>query len=624
MQYFDLPITKNPVKTRKDVQTAVSQLCSPLKDLYSPGCARVYAGTSGANYEEIAAVMESFSRPLWGLVPLVAGGGETELWDKCIEGIKNGTDPQHPEYWGKIWDVDQRVVEMPPLALGLSLGSDVIWDSLDEKQKKNFVCWLDQCNDKELPDCNWKFMAILVNMAFQKLGLDYNKERNDEYLQRMEDFYISDGWYSDGYKREQRDYYIPFAMHYYALIYAHLMSDIDPERSRRFRERAAEFAKDFIYWFASDGSAVPFGRSLTYRFAQGAFWGALAFADVDAFDDWGIVKGLYLRHLRWWLRQPIYYPNGIMSIGYCYPNLFMSEIYNAPGSPYWAFKAFLPLALDEQHPFWQAEEKPLPELKATVTLEHCRMTICRDKDHVFSLTSGQFPGMEFSHNAAKYSKFAYSNRFGFSVPREMNSLEQGAFDSTLALIEQDDNVYRTRRKCEQFEISPECIYSLWRPWNDVSVKTWLIAANPWHVRVHLIDSRRKLVAAEGGFALSREEDLQYPPDSETIHCENSLAAANYPWGTSVIADLLGKRDPQIIKPSPNTNLIHQRTAIPMLTGQLDKGISLLVCAVRANTDTELSEMISAKPTATVESGSLKISIPGAKSPVFECDIPDLK
>jgi len=40
----------------------------------------------------------------------------------------------------------------------------------------------------------------------------------------------------------------------------------------------------------------------------------------------------------------------------------MAEQYNSPGSPYRALKFFLPLALPDSHPFWQAAESPLPEL----------------------------------------------------------------------------------------------------------------------------------------------------------------------------------------------------------------------------------------------------------------------
>ncbi len=56
-----------------------------------------------------------------------------------------------------------------------------------------------------------------------------------------------------------------------------------------FKERAILFAQDFVYYFDEDGEALPYGRSLTYRFAQGAFFSALVFADVEAIP-WGQVR----------------------------------------------------------------------------------------------------------------------------------------------------------------------------------------------------------------------------------------------------------------------------------------------------------------------------------------------
>ena len=64
---------------------------------------------------------------------------------------------------------------------------------------------------------------------------------------------MSDGWYADGDKAHC-DYYVPFAIYFYGLIYAALMDKEDPIRSALFKERAVLFAKDFIYWFAADGS----------------------------------------------------------------------------------------------------------------------------------------------------------------------------------------------------------------------------------------------------------------------------------------------------------------------------------------------------------------------------------
>lgn len=94
-------------------------------------------------------------------------------------------------------------------------------------------------------------------------------------------------------------------------------------------------AKDFIHFFDPSGACIPFGRSLTYRFACASFWGALAFADVDLPGglSWGVVKGVYLRHLRWWFSRPeIFNSDGTLTIGWAYPNLNMAEAYNSPST----------------------------------------------------------------------------------------------------------------------------------------------------------------------------------------------------------------------------------------------------------------------------------------------------
>ena len=116
---------------------------------------------------------------------------------------------------------------------------------------------------------------------FRRFGLPADEERLKDDLDLIESCYEGDGWYHDG-NPNQLDYYIPFAFHYYGLIYAHFMEKEDPEYSRTLRERAEKFYQDFIYWFTESGKEIPFGRSLTYRFAHCGFFGAAAFADLEA------------------------------------------------------------------------------------------------------------------------------------------------------------------------------------------------------------------------------------------------------------------------------------------------------------------------------------------------------
>ena len=178
-------------------------------------------------------------------------------------------------------DRDQRLVEMAAIGLALLLVPHEVWEPLDGDAKDRLARWLDTINTLGIVDSNWLWFRVIVNLGLAQVGADHDEAAMNAALDRLDDFYLGDGWYSDGLT-EQRDYYIPFAMHFYSLVYAKLAGDYDPRRAGIYTERAAAFAQDFVNWFAADGAALPFGRSLSYRFAQGAFWGALAFADLEA------------------------------------------------------------------------------------------------------------------------------------------------------------------------------------------------------------------------------------------------------------------------------------------------------------------------------------------------------
>jgi hypothetical protein len=559
------------------VQEALKRLYRPLALIASLGGARVRVGPAGAQYAAAVAELEGFARPLWGLAPLRAGGSEFGDWERLREGLVHGTDPSHAEFWGAPADFDQRFVEMAPIAFALCLAKSALFDPLSRASRARLVAYLRTINGHRIHDNNWLFFRVLVNLVLARLSAEPDAARMRKDLDRLESFHLGGGWYSDG-SNEPRDYYVAFGMHFYGLLYAALSDGADPARAARFRERAALFARDFVQWFAADGSALPYGRSLTYRFAQGAFWGALAFAGVEALP-WGVVKGLLLRHLRWWLARPIFSDAGLLTIGYDYPNLNMAESYNSPASPYWAFKAFLPLALPESHPFWTAREEPLPSLPVTASQPHPGMIVCRDPaaDHVVALAGGQWPSWKPRHAAEKYSKFCYSTRFGFSVPSAGSGLAEGAHDSVLALSEEGE-YFRVRGRVTDLEVGELALRSTWQPWPDVEVQTWLVPAGLWHVRVHRIRSARGLESAEGGFALDCTGDDRVP-DEKSWQCQGGTARAEYPAGVSLICDLAGGRRGLVVRAAPNTNMLHPRTVIPTLAGSHVPGESWLACAV---------------------------------------------
>jgi hypothetical protein len=67
------PFYINPLRSTQDVVDAVASLLDPLEAGTSPLSALIRIGFTGTRFDEIAAQVEGFARPLWGLAPLLSG-----------------------------------------------------------------------------------------------------------------------------------------------------------------------------------------------------------------------------------------------------------------------------------------------------------------------------------------------------------------------------------------------------------------------------------------------------------------------------------------------------------------------------------------------------------------------
>jgi hypothetical protein len=579
-----LPFAGNPLHSRADVQRLLCDLVKPILPHFSPNHAQVRLGENRGLFGDPADWLEGFARPLWGLVPLGAGGARFDHWNLWLDGIASGTDPTNAEYWGLPGDFDQRSVEQAAFGFALALAPGLFWDPLPPGTQKNLAAWLRHINEVSLVPSNWLFFRVLVNLGLRRCAQSCSMERVKQDFAVIDSFYLGDGWYEDGANsapwRDGRlgDYYIPMAYHFYGLLYARLASADDPARAKMLIDRARRFAQDFLHWFSADGAALPFGRSLTYRFAQGAFWGALAFAGIEALP-WTVIKGLYLRHLRWWMRQPIFSETGLLTIGYAYPNLLMAESYNSSQSPYWALKAFLPLSLPEEHPFWQAEEAPLPLRRSVHTVPGAKLIIVVDpRTHdVTAINPGQ-PTLDWPRNAPhKYSKCAYSTRFGFSVPASVATPEEGGLDHGLSLSD-DKHFFRVRGQALDPVVQDGVAYSRWQPWPDVEVRSWLIAEPTGHVRIHLVNSARKIWALDAGFAVAwtRRADLRTE--------SGAIPAARTPACASALRDLLGERHGYTVDLGANSHLLAALSTMPVLHSEHEPGEHWLTCWAGGSAD----------------------------------------
>jgi hypothetical protein len=149
------PFVDNPLRTRADVQRLVRDLVAPVLPHFSPGRAEVRLGENRAHFGDPAGWLEGFARPLWGLVPLAAGGGAFSHWSLWQQGLAAGSDPAHAEFWGWAGDYDQRSVEQAAFGFGLVLAPDNLWEPLALPVQERLAAWLQHINGVRLVQSNW-------------------------------------------------------------------------------------------------------------------------------------------------------------------------------------------------------------------------------------------------------------------------------------------------------------------------------------------------------------------------------------------------------------------------------------------------------------------------------------
>lgn len=205
----------------------------------------------------------------------------------------------------------------------------------------------------------------------------------------------------------------------------------------------------------------------------------------------------------------------------------MSENYNGFGSPYWALKAFLILALDDEHEFFKVEAEPLPKLDCIRIIPEANMVIQHFGKYMVALTAGQWAEWNLAHRAEKYSKFAYSSKYAFNVLRSSDGLHKVGTDSMLS-FEIDSLIY-VRRKCIDFKVYKNgVVYSKWSPYRGIEVETWITPTDNGHIRKHIINSSIECVAYDCAFAVPDKNYCDIKGNGEVLYddCEPNTNLAN--------------------------------------------------------------------------------------------------
>jgi len=483
--------------------------------------------------------LEELLRPLWGIAPVLENkdnifeidvcGEKRELCSEIRRVVSEGTDEASKKCFSRnvtdatyVRFANQSITEFAGYMLALRLAPKALWEPYTIEEKNRIASWVKKWAVAALKDSwpnNHYWFPILSIIQLEKMGYDCGEI--DEYMQigfsELESLYIGDGWYEDGCFG-RFDYYEAWSLHTYPAFYV-LMSEgtrfYDEHKVDVYRERTEKFLRYYTHAFDSSGAYVAFGRSLAYRFAATAIFGAASVLNCNI--DYGLARRIVFKNIEWFETNMIAEADGVLSPGYLYNSPQLVENYTSSGGAYWASKAFLPLAIANDHPFWSAEESLLPSEKGnyliTTGSARINMPLQCSADYsgvtLFNNTSTYFQevmGNFFNDMASYYSKFCYNSRSGFAVATP----DRPSYDNNFVLFTPDLSMYSTRKRMFDMGYVDGVLISEHKPFyndSETAVKSWVVPLyDGYHIRAHRVTLSQKYIVGEGGFSVGAYND----------------------------------------------------------------------------------------------------------------------
>jgi hypothetical protein len=349
---------------RADWAAIADRLLASVRPFASDGHALItLPGPPGSGGRAVDG-LEGFARTfLLAGFRLAGEGGHDpdQLAEWYAEGLRAGVDPASPERWVRLDEHPQAKVEAASIALVLDLTRPWIWDLLPATTRQHVVDYLAPAvADPTYPRINWVWFRLVVQTFLRSVGGPWSRDDMIEDLATHDSFVRADGWLSDGAERSF-DHYAGWALHLYPTLWARMAGAADLAEGRRALDvaRLDRFLTDAMALVAGDGSPLIQGRSLTYRFAAAAPFWIGAMAGVPSVGP-GALRRAASGILRHFQDHGVPDARGLLTLGWhgAWPRL--AQAYSGPGSPYWASKGMIGLALPATHPAWTAPEEALP------------------------------------------------------------------------------------------------------------------------------------------------------------------------------------------------------------------------------------------------------------------------
>lgn len=342
-------------------------------------------------------------------------GSKVSMTALFVKAYTQGTDPNSPYYWGEPEKADQIGAT---IVQAIYSAPKKFWDPLTKVQKDNLTAYLQKQSVNYTWPNNHHYFHLFSTPAIEKNGADGNREMHTRRLEKLLGWYRGDGWFIDGNNRGF-DYYNFWGFQ----LFNQMILRYDPVWSEAYGDRirytSGKFMEMVPYIYSREDGHIPWGRSLTYRFASGAAigWNII---NGDTTLSPGLARRLLSGDLKYFIDHgAIGGGNKLLNIGYRGENQDLAERYIVPGDPYFAMHGLAPIILPADHPFWTSVEEPAPADgeggRVALKGPSCVLNVRQSDGDARIYFAGQTFHRDYWQCPIKYMQHSYSARIGFPL-----------------------------------------------------------------------------------------------------------------------------------------------------------------------------------------------------------------
>lgn len=313
--------------------------------------------------------MEAFGRLMAGLAPWLTlpddntqeGKMRRQLREWALKSYAHSVNPDSPDYL--LWRKEgQPLVDAAYIAESFLRGFDALWVPLDDVTKERYIAEFQQLRRVDPPYTNWLLFSSTIECFLRKAGAQSDTYRIASTLRKVDEWYVGDGWYSDG-PSFAFDYYNSYVIHPMYLECLEVMTEAgtrdiwnvcNKQHYGVALKRTQKYAQIIERFVSPEGTFPVVGRSIPYRLAVLQPLALLAWREQlpEELPNGQVRAAITAVMKKMYASDTNFNKKNYLTLGFVGNHPNVSDWYTNNGSLYMTSLAFLPLGLPADHPFW--------------------------------------------------------------------------------------------------------------------------------------------------------------------------------------------------------------------------------------------------------------------------------